>query len=170
MPRPAEKKKKKRGERQVLCGKDEIKAAIVQATANASRTIAILTPDLEPEIYDQEEFLEALKRFILSRGFARVKVLITNPARTVKNGNNFVSMGRRLNSYIEFRHLKPELGMREDAFFIADEAAIVYRSRSDSWDAVADPHEPAIARHYLSSFDQIWHACATEPELRHSQL
>jgi hypothetical protein len=160
----------KNGERQVLTSKAEVKAAVIEATSNANRALAILTPDLEPEIYDQEDFLEALKRFILARGFARVRVLITQPSRTLKSGNNFVTMARRLNSYIEFRNLRPELGVREDAFFIADEQAIIYRARIDSWDAMSDPCEPAIARYYLDSFDELWHACATEPELRHSLL
>lgn len=169
MSEPA-RKSEKQGVRKILAGKLEIKAAIIDATAKADRTLAILTPDLEPEIYDQEDFLEALKRFILSRGFARVRVLITRPSRALKSGNDFVSMARRLNSYIEFRHLLPELGQRDDAFFIADERAIVYRKCADQWDAMSDPCEPAVARYYLDTFDELWHACAPEPELRHSQL
>lgn len=163
-------KSERQGARQILTGKAEIKAAIIDATSKADRALAILTPDLEPDIYDQEDFLEALKRFILARGFARVRVLITRPSRALKSGNDFVSMARRLNSYIEFRHLRPELGERDDAFFIADERAIIYRKSADHWDAMSDPCEPAVARYYLDSFDELWHACALEPELRHSQL
>jgi len=162
--------KRRSSERTVLSGIDEIRAAVITATGTAHRSISILTPDLEPQIYAHEDFLEALKRFVLARSFARVKVLISNPSRTLKSGNDFVSMGRRLNSYIEFRNLKPELGERNDAFFIADDAAIIYRTRNDAWEAVDVPCEPGISRHYLASFDELWHACATEPELRHSQL
>jgi hypothetical protein len=160
----------RQGERRLLSGKEEVKAAIIAATAGAKRTLAILTPDLEPEIYDQEDFLDVLKRMILARGFARVRVLITHPSRTMKSGNNFVAMARRLNSYIEFRHLKPELGERTDAFFIADERAIVYRARIDTWDGMSDPCEPAVARYYLDAFDELWQACATDSELRRSLL
>ena len=160
----------RQGQRELLSGKEEIRAAVVAATANARRALAILTPDLEPEIYDQEVFLDALKRFILARSFARVRVLITQPSRTLKSGNNFVAMARRLNSYIEFRHLKPELGERRDAFFIADEQSIVYRARIDTWDGISDTCEPAVARYYLDNFDELWHACATDAELRRSLL
>ena len=169
MSQPA-KTTKASSQRQILTSQAEIKAAVIQATLNADKALAILTPDLEPAVYDQEDFLEALKRFILARGFARVRVLITQPSRTLKSGNNFVSMARRLNTYIEFRNLRPELGERQDAFFIADEKAIIYRSRADRWEGMSDPCEPAVARYYLDGFDELWHACATEPELRHSQL
>ena len=160
------KKSAGQGERRILTDKDEYKTAVIDALSNASRTLAILTPDLEPEIYDQNDFLEALKRFILARGFARVRVLVTQPSRSLKAGNQFVSMADRLNSYIEFRHLRPEIGTRDDAFFIADERAIVYRTNFSSWDGMSDPCEPAVARYYLDAFDELWHACATEAEQR----
>ena len=158
------------GIRKILTGRSEIRAAVIEATSKADRALAILTPDLEPDIYDREDFLEALKRFILARGFARVRVLITRPSRAIKSGNEFVTMARRLNSYIEFRHLLPELGERDDAFFIADERAIIYRKSADTWDAMSNSCEPAVARYYLDSFDKLWHACAPEPELRLNQL
>lgn len=162
----AAKNSARQGERRILTDKDEYKAAVIAATSSASRTLAILTPDLEPEIYDQRAFLDVLKRFILARGFARVRVLITQPSRSLKAGNQFVAMADRLNSYIEFRHLKPEIGTRDDAFFIADERAIVYRAHSSSWDGMSDPSEPAVARYYLDAFDELWNACATEAEQR----
>ena len=85
-------------------------------------------------------------------------------------GNEFVAMAHRLNSYIELRHLKPAIGERQDAFFIADEKAVVYRAHADSWDGMSDPNEPAVARYYLEAFDELWHACATEAELRRNMF
>jgi hypothetical protein len=157
---------KELGDRKVLSTLQEVRAAIVEVAGLADRTLTILTSDLEPEIYDHETFLEVLKRFILSRSFARVRVLIMDPARAMKEGNHFVDMGRRLNSYIEFRNAKPHLRQQSPAYCIADNRAIVYRARTDSWNAVADTHEPAVARKYLEEFDELWHACEPEPELR----
>jgi hypothetical protein len=156
--------------RRVLSGQDEIRHAVIQITGLATRALAILTPDLEPEIYDHEDFLEALKRFILARSFARVRVLIVDPSRAIKNGNRFVTMGRRLNSYIEFRNVKPELRIQTDAFLIADESALVYRHNAQLWQGMADTHEPAVARKYLDAFDMLWNACEVEPELRQLNL
>lgn len=164
-------RQKTRGIRRVFTTKDETRSAVVEVAGVADRTLAILTPDLEPEIYDHDDFLETLKRFILARSFARVRVLITDPARAMKNGNRFVDMGRRLNSYIEFRNLKPECGEHADAFCIADDVAIVYRARSDSWDGMSDTYAPAIVKKYLDTFDSLWNACEVDPpELRRLHL
>lgn len=169
MPEPSE-QVKTRGVRQVLSSIEEVRAAIVEVVRLANRGLTILTHDLEPQIYDHDDFLEPLKRFILSRTFARVRVLILDPNRVIKTGSRFVTMGRRLNSYIEFRNVKPEYRTHSEAFCIADEHALVYRARYDSWEGMSDTYEPAVARIYLSAFDTIWNACEIEPELRQLQI
>lgn len=161
---------KRRSVRQVLSTREEVRAAVAEVTSLADRTLSILTHDLEPEIYDHDDFLETLKRFILARSFARVRVLIADPVRAMKDGNRFVTMGRRLNSYIEFRHVKPQYRNHAEAFCIADEHALVYRARADSWDGMSDTYQPAVARRYLDMFDELWQACEIEPELRQLHL
>jgi hypothetical protein len=161
---------KRRGVRQVLSTKEEVRAAVAEVTSLADRTLAILTHDLEPEIYDHDDFLERLKRFVLARSFARVRVLIADPVRAMKDGNRFVSMGRRLNSYIEFRNVKPQYRNHAEAFCIADEHALVYRARAETWNGMSDTYQPAVARRYLDMFDELWHACEIEPELRQLHL
>jgi hypothetical protein len=161
---------KSRGVRQVLTSLEDVRAAVVDVVRLANRSLSILTHDLEPEIYDHDDFLETLKRFILARSFARVRVLIADPNRVIKTGSRFVTMGRRLNSYIEFRDLKPAMREHADAFCIADEHALVYRARAESWEGMSDTYEPAVARIYLNKFDALWNACEMEPELRLLQL
>jgi hypothetical protein len=150
-----------RGVRRVLSTKNDARAAIVEITSRANRGLAILTRDLEPDIYAHDDFLETLKKFLLQRTFARVRVLISDPQRAFKVGNRFVDMGRRLNSYIEFRNIKAESDHAE-AFCIVDETGIVYRAHADSWEGVADTYEPAIAKKYLEMFDALWNASADD--------
>lgn len=153
-------------DRLIVSNKDETRAAVVTVAGLANRGLAILTPDLEPDVYDHDDVLETLKKFLLARSFARVRVLISDPLRTLKTGNRFVDMGRRLNSYIEFRNVKPEFRHHKDAFCIADERAIVYRARADRWDGMLGTYEPAVAKKYLNVFDELWHACEVDNQLR----
>ena len=167
---PVQEPVKTRGIRQMLTNVAEVRTAVIQVTGVATRTLSILTHDLEPDVYDHDDFLETLKKFILARTFARVRVLILEPARVVLSASRFVAMGRRLNSYIEFRRALPELSAHPEAFFIADEQALVYRARAESWEGMSDTYEPAVARMYLSKFESLWNACETEPEVRQLQI
>jgi hypothetical protein len=159
-----------KGSRRILSTQDEVRAAIAEMINHANRGLAILTQDLEPSIYDNDIFLDTLKKFILARSFARVRVLIVQPERAMKLGNQFVTMGRRLNSYIEFRHVKQEL--REDigAFCIADDHSILYRADAARWNGMLAVDDQPVARSYLERFDALWHACEFEPELRQLHL
>ncbi len=161
---------KTRGVRQVLTSCAEVRTAVIQVTGVANRTLSILTHDLEPDVYDHDDFLETLKKFILARTFARVRVLILEPTRVVMSASRFVAMGRRLNSYIEFRRVLPDLAEHPEAFFIADEHALVYRARSETWHGMSDTYAPAVARMYLSKFESLWNACEIEPEVRSLQI
>ncbi|MGH8288735.1 MAG: hypothetical protein ACREV7_06855 [Steroidobacteraceae bacterium] len=144
----------------------EVRSAVCQVAASAQRLISIYTPDLEPDLYDQTGFLEVIKHFVLARSFAKVRVLLAEPTRVMRDSNRFVAMGRRLSSCIDIRYVAAGARQRASAYLIADDRAIVYRMRADTWDGVADINNPPVARLYLQEFDQIWDASAPEHGLR----
>ncbi len=150
----------------VLTSLAEVRAAVNEIAATAQRLISIYTPDLEPDLYDQTAFLEIIKHFVLTRSFSKVRVLLAEPTRVMRDSNRFVAMGRRLSSCIDIRYapLRPRSVPR--AYLIADDRAIVYRLRADSWDGVADINNPPAARAYLQEFDQVWNASSAEHGLR----
>lgn len=150
----------------VVASLEEARVAVDTAAASAQRMISIYTPDLEPELYDQSSFLEIIKRFVLSRSFSKVRVLLVDPARVMRDSNRFVAMGRRLSSYIDIRYVADHAPQRASAYLIADDRAIVYRLRSDTWDGIADFNNPPVARLYLNEFDAVWSASAPESVLR----
>ncbi len=154
------------GERCVLSSREETLNAIGAMVGKTNRRISIFSPDLEPGIYDQELFLAAVKRLTLGKPFVRIRILIANPARVVRNGNPFVQLARRLSACIEFRNVDEEYPDHREAFFIADEAALVYRVDARKWEGIADPNEPAVARRYLGMFDEIWAASQAQAEVR----
>ncbi len=154
------------GKRWVISTREEMRQAAISVAKEATRKVSIFTHDLEPGIYDDPDFLEVIKRLVLSQTYARIRVLITDPARAIKSGNNFVYLGRRLNTYIEFRHVREDLRTHAEAFCIADDKALVYRLQAARWEGIADTYEPAVAKLYSKMFDEIWQASEVEMEFR----
>jgi hypothetical protein len=145
----------------------EARIAVDTAAASASRMLSIYTQDLEPDVYDQTPFLEIIKSFVLARSFAKVRVLLVDPTRVMTDTNRFIAMGRRLSSYIDIRYVANHVTQqRSCAYLIADERAIVFRLRADTWDGIADFNNPAVARLHLAEFDSVWNASAPERALR----
>jgi len=157
---------RERGRRWVISTHEEMRQAVIDVAREATRKVSIFTHDLEPGIYDDPDFLEVIKRLVLSQTYARIRVLIADPSRAIKNGNNFVHLGRRLNTYIEFRHVREDLRTHAESFCIADEIALVYRLQANKWEGIADTYEPAVAKLYGKMFDEIWLASEVEVEFR----
>ena len=146
---------REKGRRWVISTREEMRQAVIEVSREAKRKVSIFTHDLEPGIYDDPEFLEIIKRLILSQTYCRIRVLIADPTRAVKTGNNFVHLGRRLNTYIEFRHVREDLRTHAESFCIADETALVYRLQANRWEGIADTYEPAVAKLYGKGLDAI---------------
>lgn len=156
--------------RQILASVEDVREAMVEVARHADRRLAILTQDLESEVFDHRPFVDVVKHLCLARSFVRVRVIVCNPYRTLRDGNRFVYLGRRLSSFVEFRHAHENYRHHQEAFMVADESAIVFRADADRWEGIADTAEPAIAKRYLNVFDEIWGASAPAKEYRQIKI
>ena len=155
-----------RGRRWILSSKDESREAAVAIAALAKRSLAILTPDLEAGIYDHYDFLEVAKRLVLSKPYAKIRMIVSDPQRAIRHGNQFIGMGRRLNTYIEIRNAHADYRGHREAFLIADDFALLYRVDSARWEGIADSYDPVVTRRYLDFFEGIWNVSEPGSEFR----
>lgn len=157
---------KSQNRRWILSSKDETRQAAVAIASVAKRSLAILTPDMEPGIYDHDDFLDVAKRLVLSKRYAKIRVIVTDPAKAIRNGNRFVGVARRLNTYIDLRNAHADYQGHREALLIADDSALLYRIDSSRWEGIADSYDPVVARRYLEFFDSIWNVSEPGPEFR----
>jgi hypothetical protein len=69
----------------------EVREASLKVAKSAQRLLSIFTQDLEPLIYGEEPFLEAIKRLVLARSYAKVRVLLADPSRAMVDNNRFLA-------------------------------------------------------------------------------
>src|SRR5580704_13608121 len=96
------------GTRTILSTMPEVRDASLKVAKSAQRLLSIFTQDLEPLIYGEEPFLEATKRLVLARSYAKVRVLLADPSRAMVDNNRFLSLAHRLTSCIDLRAMSPE--------------------------------------------------------------
>jgi hypothetical protein len=152
--------------RWILSSMEETRDAAVAIANGAKRSLAILTADLEPGIYDHDDFLDVAKRLVLSKRYAKIRVIVTDPGRAMRNGNRFVGVARRLNTYIDLRNAHEDYRGHREALLIADDHALLYRIDSARWEGIADSYDPVVTRRYLALFDTIWNLSEPGPEFR----
>jgi hypothetical protein len=146
----------------LLSSLDEVRAAAAQIAQSAQRMLTIHTHDLEPLVYDQPAFLAEVKRLVLGRRYAKVRVLILDPAQIHYDHNDFVGLARKLTSYIELRHAQPPYRDNPSSFIVADDCATLCRLQHSRWEGIVDLNDRAAARSFLNRFDEAWLASATD--------
>jgi hypothetical protein len=156
--------------RSILTTLAEVREASLAVARSAQRQLSIYTQDLEPLVYGEEPFLEAIKRLVLARSYAKVRVLLADPSRAVVDNNRFLILARRLTSCIDMRSINSQNPGSAGAFIIADDRATVYRLQASRWDGISDMNDPAVARRYLNFFDEVWQASAPDAQLRQMQM
>ncbi|GAC1305927.1 MAG: hypothetical protein NVSMB10_10220 [Steroidobacteraceae bacterium] len=154
------------GTRTLVTTMPEVREASLKVAKSAQRLLSIFTQDLEPLIYGEEPFLEAIKRLVLARSYAKVRVLLADPSRATADNNRFLALARRLTSCIDLRSMSSDYPDSAGAFIIADDKALVYRPQSDGWDGIADMNDPTNARRYLNFFDEVWQTGMQESQMR----
>lgn len=152
---PARSDKRAESRRTILASLEEFRREIVAVTRLAERSLAIYATRLEPEIYAYPAFVEAVKRLVLARSFARVRILVAEAGAESDSDHPLAAIAARLPAMMEFR-VMPAEQCDGSSFVVADEAAVVYRLHCTRWDGIAELYDPPVAKMYLGRFDRIW--------------
>ncbi len=128
--------------------------------------LAMFTRDLEPLIYNTEEFSAAVRQLALRSRYSRIRIIVVDPTTAIKDGHRLIELGRRLSSFIEFRRPSADHANLPEAFLVADETGLLYRPVASRYEGFADPDNPSEARVRLRLFDEIWERAEPEPEFR----
>ena len=148
----------------------ENRDAALEIARLARRELAILTRDLEPQIYDDAEVLDAIKSLALSGSRAKVRILLIDATRAIKDGNRLVELSRRLSSFVEIRKPHRDYLDIAESFIIADEKGLLYRKLATRWEGIVDPSDPMQARDRLKLFNDIWQRSHGDPETRQLRI
>jgi len=147
--------------RTILSTADEVRIAATTVASSAQRVLTLLTHSLESEVYEYPPFIDAIKRLVLGPRFAKVRVLVLNPARIMYSRHEFIAIARKLTSYIEIRNAQSPFRENPCSYMIADDQATLYRLQASRWDGICELRNPGVARLYLEHFDTGWNQVAT---------
>ena len=145
---------------------DENRGAAIAVARQCQRTLAIQSYDLDPIIYDNADFIEAVRQIAVNSTRADIKVLIEDSRKIISSGHRFIELARQLSSFIEIRKINADLKTVSEAFLIADETALIYRRQPQRYEGFVNFNERGRCRLLLADFRDSWEKAAPDPELR----
>ena len=144
--------------------------AALSMARQAARRIDIVSRQLDPRMYDNRDFCDALRKLVTSSRRARVRVLVRHSDPVVKRGHRLVTLSQRLSSFIEMRVPADDFHDYNAAFLIVDGAGVIYRTLSDGFKGTVNFNNPLMARDLSLQFEAMWQTALPDANLRRSYL
>lgn len=141
-------------------------AGLLACLERPRRTLLLLSPLLDPLLFDRPDVVEAVSAFARDARQARVQILIRDSSLIVARGHRLVELARRLESRIEVRKLPDDAGTRELSFMTWDERGCWLLPDYREYQALRNFHDPVQAKRLTEQFARLWARSAPDPELR----
>ncbi len=151
-------------------GLEDNRTVSLSMATQARRSIDLFSHDLDPALYDNAEFTQTLTQLATSNRNARIRILVLDPARAIKEGHQLLETARRLTSFIEIRQPAREQRDAVDALLIVDATGMIRRPLATSYRAQVSFNAPAEAQQQLRLFDAVWAHAEVPADLRRLHL
>ncbi|MCK4744133.1 MAG: hypothetical protein KAT25_09955 [Sulfuriflexus sp.] len=133
-------------------------------------TLDIVSRELDHKIYDNEEFKAVVKDLATSGAKAKIRLLIQDSDKAVKQGHRLVELARRLTSFIDIRIQGKRFKEFNEAWLIVDSKAWVRRPFADKYNADVSFLATRQLRETSKIFNTMWDEASHDPNLRRLSL
>ncbi len=141
----------------------QVRALALDMVQSGSRSVDIAGRQLDPRLYDNDEFVTAVRQLAVSSRYARVRLLALDARQLAARGHRLVLLAQQLPSFISIR--VPSFEHREfnEALLLVDERDWIHRRLADRFEGFACRDDRGEARVLARRFDQIWESAAPDP-------
>jgi len=147
-------------------GRADNRALAAALADQARRSIDILSPDLEPAIYDHRPLVQALADLARRSRYSTVRILVCDASRVIKTGHRLIETARRLSSSMHLHRPDEEHIDLREGLMLVDGQAYLHKHIASRCEGEASFKAPLRARELGKWFDELWETSAPELELR----
>ena len=148
-----------------------LQLAVAAMATQARRELRLLTPDLEPILYDQAPFLDNVTRLAVHRrGRLPVRILLIDAEPALTRGHRLIELSRKLSSAVQIQAVPAELAEQCDHYLLADDSGYCLRRSAAPNAALVDFNANAHVRRMQRDFEQLWAQGAVHTGLRRLHL
>ena len=149
-----------------LSGRQEFRAAGLRLARQSVRSLDILSFDLDAPVYDQQDFVAAVKQFCLQSRQSQVRILLQNNERVQKQGHRLLELARRLPSSISIHRPHPDYLNHQENVLLADRTGYLLRRLHSRYQGTVDFCNRLGTQRLSDFFSEIWHCSEPDVDLR----
>ena len=135
----------------------ETAEARLQLLTDARHQLAVYLPMLGNDSYASAEELAEMRRIAISGRWARIRVLLHDPAAALRNDHRLVALAQRLPSAIQIRMPVDEADLAYvSAYMLNDVGGYLFLPEADRPEGRAARHDRASQAPLQQHFDEVW--------------
>jgi len=140
--------------------------AMVKLASSAQDDIVIVSRNLDPTIFNKEDFVQNATEFIRRNKSASLRILVHDTSALIKNNHRVLNLSQRVSSKIEIRTICDEYSQYNQAFLVADTMGYIVNSKSDLYDAEVNFNDVDKSKELMDKFTSIWEQCIQDTGIR----
>ena len=109
---------------------------------------------------------DACTQFLLASPKNRLRILVRDVGRPVRQGHRLLNLARRITSNLHIRRVNPDQPCDESAYLLADDRGLLLREQPEQYAGYALYNDPGRVRQRQAQFDQAWDISLSDPDLR----
>ena len=141
---------------------DDVRYHLTQLCKITSRHINILSSHLDPTVFADDNFVNALSAMARKSRNSLIRILLRDSKRLHGLRHPLVDLSQRLSSKIEIRALTEEPQKPDCGYLVSDINRLVYFNNEETFQGFANYRGPAEVQHELEEFNNLWN--------RHSEV
>jgi hypothetical protein len=151
--------------------REQALAETLALIGDAKRELCIYTRVLDPELFENEAVLEALKRVAISGRGAGIRILVQDPRAVATRGHRLLPLAQRLTSVFALRTPVQDDDLQyPSAFLINDVRGYYFRVLGNRFEGEAVNYAPGRHAQLLEYFDRVWERSEVSEDLRQLSL
>ena len=146
----------------------ENRNAAISLSKQAHHSIDIFTQDLDAEIYNNKAFEEALFTLTKRHPSTRIRILVHDSMKAVRNGHRIIRLAQNLTSSIAIHNPSKEYKDEKCAFLVVDQLGMLYRINGNNrnYNASINFMSPQRAGKLTEFFNEVWEHSAPDIQTR----
>jgi hypothetical protein len=150
---------------------DELRSFSLTLARHAQRALYIYSDDLEPAIYDNDNFGEAVLALVRRNSkFTKVHILVRDTRVLQERGHRLLNLYHQTDHQVMIRKLTLTGSVRQPAYVIADDKGLLFRPDGNIPHGIGYLDYRARVKTLLDEFGQMWNVAREDPNLRHMMM
>ncbi len=150
--------------------REENAKAALELVKQSRQKLAIISQELDPNVYDQVDFIEALRKLVVNNRYVEVRIIVFEPELIVRKGHKLLDLAGKVSSFIEMRKVSSKFKSFNESVLIADEIGYLYRESTERYKGKVNFNSKRESKHLLDVFENMWETAKSDPNLRRMHI